>query len=310
MVLLLLTGCIFELFSQRTPYLSTEYTIEHPRIVGLSLQPSRIEPGQEYVTDAVLAATPEAKVQNWTLKTCGLGRPVPTSIGDLNCFNDPQEINVLASSNSLPLVWTPPEIPAIECPDYGWRDTGYGYKDTGYWGKDTGGVPDPPCSHSLPLVLEATVDEKPVLAAAVVNWFAEPSERSQPSSLRESRVVLNLPNSARAGDTIDVEIFVENDHRGSSFFWYVDGGELKRTGWTSAQSWLEDSPEWPTGRTGSNNEWVIPEKIESPLRILVTIVPCLEGGDCSGLGQAGGQMGATEYGLNMTWTQGAVVVVP
>jgi hypothetical protein len=295
MVLLLLTGCIFELFNQRTTYLATEYTIEHPRIVALSLNPPRIEPGQDYETDALMAAPPDMEVQKWTLKTCALGRDVPTYIDNLNCFNDPTEITVLATGTELPLKWTPPEIPEISC---NWG----GYEmDTA--GKDDSGL-DPPCNHDLPLVLEATVDDQPVLAAAFVRWFSNASPRPQPVSMREARVELRLPDTARAGDAIDVEILVENDRRDSSFFWYVDAGTLGKTGWTSAQSWVVDDPAWTEGRTGSTNRWVLPDDASGDLRLMVTVVPCPPGNDCRG----GSWKMDTEYGLNMTWAQGAVEV--
>ncbi len=296
-MILLLSGCIFQLFNQRTTYLANEYLIEHPRIVGLSLQPPRIEPGQEYLTDALLAAPRDVTVQGWTLKTCALGRSVPTYIGDLNCFSDPSEVNILATGDSLPLSWTPPEIPVVDCPEWdtGREDTGEGEEDTG--------ASDPPCAHSLPLLLEASVDGEPVMAAAWVEWFTEPSERPQPHALRDSRVVLELPETSRPGDTIDLEVFIEDDHREAHFFWYIDGGSLERTGWTSAQTWLTDSPEWPMGRTGSSNRWVLPDDAEGTLRLLVTIVPCAE--DCTEE-----RRDEVEYGLNMTWTQGSVEVLP
>jgi len=297
MVLYLLTGCIFELFNQRTTYLATEYTIEHPRIVGLSLNPPRIEPGQVYETDALLAAPPDLEVQGWTLKTCALGRDVPTYIDNLNCFNEPTEVTVLATGAHLPLSWTPPQIPEIAC---GWG--GYGYGDTA--AGDTG--MDPPCNHDLPLVLEATVDHQPVLAAAFVRWFSNASPLEQPESMREARVELRLPREAKPGETVDVEVLVEEDRRDASFFWYVDAGTLKETGWTSAQSWAEDDPGWPDGRTGSTNRWEIPEDAAGDLRLMVTIVPCPPGGNCHGVGWNP----ATEYGLNMTWSQGTLEVTP
>ena len=306
MVLLLLTGCIFELFNQRTTYLATEYTIEHPRIVALSLNPPRIEPGQAYETDALLAAPPDIEVQQWTLKTCALGRDVPTYINNLNCFNDPTEITVLATATELPLAWTPPEIPEISC-DWGkyGADTAWEY-DTGNYGKDTGSGVDPPCNHDLPLVLEATVDDQPVLAAAFVRWFSNASPRPQPVSMREARVELRLPDTARAGDAVDVEILVENDRRDASFFWYVDAGTLEKTGWTSAQSWVADDPSWAEGRTGSTNRWHLPDDASGALRLMVTVVPCPPGENCS----PSRRNSDTEYGLNMTWAQHALEVTP
>ena len=119
-----------------------------------------------------------------------------------------------------------------------------------------------------------------------------------------SDLELRLPNTARAGGAVDVEILVENDRREASFFWYVDAGTLERTGWTAAQSWGTDDPAWPDGHTGSTNRWVIPEDASGNLRLMVTVVPCPPGNDCRG----GSWKMGTEYGLNMTWAQGAVEV--
>lgn len=275
MLLLTLTGCFGELFASRTLYLATEYTIEHPRIVGLSVDPPRIEPGQEYTLEWLLLTPAGGDVGDYALRTCALGREVTTYIGDLNCFQDPDEVNEIAQGSGASMTFTPLETPVIEDCGVIWWDSGHHDSAGGVDSGSDSGARDSACAHQLPLLLEGSVDRAPVFAAGWVSWYTEPQSKEMPTSFRAQQIALSAPESAGPGEAVEITLSVEGDHRSANFYWYVDGGELERTGWTVAHGFVEDDAGWPEGLTTTSNVWTLPE--DGSPRIAVVVSSYREG---------------------------------
>ncbi len=254
-LLVSLTGCFTELFFSRTVYLATEYQILHPRIVGIAVTPPRIEPGREHKLEALYLAPVGQDASAVRVSTCGLGRDVPTFIFDLNCFQDPDEVQLLTTTDRFTTTFTMPETPLVE---------GCGVQIDGDLG-DSGlridtAIQDGPCAHMLPLLIEATVDGEPVLAASFDSWYTGPVEQEEPVSARALQFALNLPSTGAPGEPVTVTAALEGDQKQAEFLWYVDAGELEKTGWTVPQTYVEDEVGWTGGRTTTDNIWVLPEE--------------------------------------------------
>ena len=251
-----LTGCFSELFFSRTVYLATEYRIEHPRIVGMAVDPPRIEPGRTYTLEALYLAPAGQDPSQVRARTCGLGREVPTFIFDLNCFQEPDEVQELVTGDSFRLQFQMPETPLVE---------GCGIQlegdifDTATLGIDTA-LQEGPCAHELPLLLEATVDDTPVLAASFDSWYTGPLDQELPASAWDLQFAMPLPESASPGEELTLTAALEGDQREAEFIWYIDDGELEKTGWTVAQGYTEEEVGWTGGRTTTDNIWVTPSE--------------------------------------------------
>ena len=263
MLLFTLTGCFGELFASRTVYLATEYQVRHPRLVAMALDPPRLEPDREYTLEWLLLAPRGQEVGDYQLRTCALGREVVTYIGDLNCFQDPQEVVDIATGSGASMTFTPPETPAIDECGVIW--------DSGWWDS---GLEKPPdggaCAHELPLLLEGAVGGEPVFSAGWVSWYTSPLETEAPDSLRRARISLEVPAEGAPGETVEARLSMEGDLRSADFFWYVDDGVLEGTGWTAAHTFADDDPAWPNGLTTTTNHWTLPD--EGSLRIAVVVV--------------------------------------
>ena len=264
MLLLHLTGCFGELFASRTVYLATEYRIEHPRIVAMALHPPRLEPDREYTLEWLLLS-PGGDVGETQLRTCALGREVLTYIGDLNCFQDADEVVPITTGTGNSLQFTPPSTPEIDQCGVVWWESGHLHS-----GLPDSGEASNRCAHELPLLLEGSVDEDPVFAAGWVSWYTQALDDEPPTSIRDSRIALDVPAEASAGEAVQVTLQVEGDLRQADFFWYVDDGVLEGTGWSLAHGFVEDDPAWPEGLTTTSNTWTLPD--EGNPRVAVVVV--------------------------------------
>lgn len=289
--LMVLTGCFGELFAGRTVYLSTEYTIDRARIGGISLDPPRIEPGNTYDLSWLVVAPEDQEVGEVTVRTCGLGRDVPTYIWDLNCFQIPDEVTVLATGNRLETVsFSPPETPSLAACTDAWRADGEP-QDSAWWDSGDWGDDDLGCSHYLPILIEADIGGTPTFAATFVAWYADATGEDLPPSARDARIAIQAPSDGAAGETVDVTVVVAGDHRRGEFVWYVDGGVLEDTGWTVAQTFVDDDPAWPDGYTTTTNRWTLPD--EGNPRIFA-VLPASDGWEV--------------WSANSTWTSTRVEV--
>ena len=111
-------------------------------------------------------------------------------------------------------------------PEYDWKDTGE-FSDTADtsvgWVEE--GSNERPCSHYLPIMMEATVNGSPVYAAGFTNWFtSEPVTLSRTPSLANMSIGLTAPETGSAGSEIDLQVQIATDGRSMDFQWYIDDG--------------------------------------------------------------------------------------
>ena len=270
--MLLQVGCFRGLFSEAPRYLATEYVVDRPKIVALKSGPIEMVSGTPTTFDALLVAPQESTIESWTISVCGLDPTMdtPTYIWDLLCFEKQDAVSQLFKTKELPHTFAVPTFPEIDCNTYDTlpMDTGI-VEDTG-WREE--GMDESVCSHYLPLMIEATVDDTPVYAAAFTNWYPTvPYHLRRNASLSEAGIGLQTVNSAAAGSEVRLEISVATDARDASFQWYIDAGQLIDTGITSARTYVEPNDEQPYAQTTSNNRLIIPTDYEGPLRIWVVV---------------------------------------
>lgn len=291
--ILLQTGCFRGLFSEAPRYLATEYVVDRPRIVALKSGPIEMVSGTPTTFDALLVAPKGASIQSWKMSVCGLDPTMdtPTYIWDLLCFEKQEVVSQLFQSSELPHTFAVPTFPEIDCNNGNYRpmDTGL-REDTGWWEEGYG---ESTCSHYLPLMIEATVDDTPVYAAAFTNWYPTvPYHLRRNTPLSEAGIGLRVEDRAVAGSEIALEISVATDARDASFQWYIDAGQLIDTGITSARTYVEPNDTQPYAQTTSHNRLVIPTDYQGALRIWVVVH------------QPWG------HDLDMTWTSTTIEVTP
>ena len=260
------TGCFRGLFSEAPRYLATEYVVDKPRIVAIRSNPTEMVSGTPAQFDALLIAPKGSTVEGWTVSVCGLNPELDTRtfIWDLLCFEKNEAVTQLFTTSSLPYDFAVPEFPEVDgCGDY--EDTGI--VDTG-WGDSE----DYPCSHYLPLMLEATVDGQPVYAAAFTEWYGEiPPHLERRVSYSDVGIELALPTDAASGEQVDLAVTLATDATNATFHWYIDAGTLKETGITRAHSYTEPTEEFALPRTTSTNRLRIPEDYEGTLRVWAVV---------------------------------------
>ena len=291
--MLLQTGCFRGLFSEAPRYLATEYVVDRPKIVALKAGPIEMISGAPTTFDALLVAPKEASIQSWSVSVCGLDPTMdtPTYIWDLLCFEKQDAVSTLFQSTSLPHTFAVPTFPEIDCNNDNYRpmDTGL-TEDTG-WREE--GYGESTCSHYLPLMVEATVDDSPVFAAAFSYWYPTvPYHLRRNTPIAQAGIGLRTVESARAGTEVALEVSVAADARDASFQWYIDSGTLVDTGITSARTYIEPSDEQPYAQTTSNNRLIIPPDYVGALRVWVVAHK------------------PWEHGLDMTWTSVTIEVTP
>lgn len=272
MLILLLTSCFRGFISGQIKYQATEYIVDTPRIVALKASSVEMIGGAPVQFDALLLAPQGTEITDWTISACGLGNETQTWIRDFSCFEDQEAISILGKIDSMPLSLGIPKLPEIKGCENGVRivensaDTG---GDTGLFFEEQY------CSHLLPIRFEAKADQVPVYAAGFLKWlpFIE-EERSK----TEYDVPLNIlaPSTAKAGETIELSFYFipkpdSTNMENTSYHWYIDAGELLRTGLTASTDVESPSIDYPLGKIGTSNQLVIPEDYHGTLRIWVVI---------------------------------------
>ena len=281
------TGCFRGLFSEAPRYLATEYVVDKPKIVAIRSTPTEMVSGEPALFDALILAPQDSDIDGWKVSVCGLNTELDTRtfIWDLLCFEKNEAVTQLFTTPSLPYRFATPTFPQVSgCDEY--EDTGV--VDTGWIDEN-----NYPCAHYLPLMFEATVDDKPVYAAAFTRWYGESSTYlNQSDSYSNAGIELSLPNNALPGEEVTLEVTIAKNASNANFQWYIDAGTLKETGITRAHSYIPPSDEFILPRTTSTNRLVLPKEYEGTLRVWVVIHE---------------PWGAD---LDMTWIEGQIEVNP
>ena len=258
-MILLFTACFRGFFSEQPKYQATEYLVDTPRIVAVRNHPLELVSGAPMVIDALLLAPKEAVIGDWKASVCGLSRNVMTIIWNITCFENAEEVTVLATGSSMPLNFSIPTFPEMDDCTSSWGDQ---EKDTG-WEEES-------CSHYLPTLVETTVDDQPVYAASFSSWYpSQPEDSNLP--LDDIPIGFHVPETATAGEELSIQIELHGDLRYAYFHWYIDAGTLLDTGITAANEYSSPNSAYPNGITKSSNRLVIPSDYQGELRIWVVI---------------------------------------
>ena len=272
MLIFLLTSCFRGFISGQIKYQATEYVVDSPRIVALKASSINMIGGAPVQFDALLLSPQGTEVTDWIISSCGLGNETQTFIWDFSCFEDQEEISILGNTNSMPLSVGIPDLPEIiECDDdvlidEDSADTG---KDTGFFSKDAD------CSHYLPIRFEAKVDQVPVYAAGFLSWFPF-VEEDRVETRYDVPMNFLAPSIAKAGETVDLSFYfipkpTSTNMESTGYHWYIDAGELLRTGLTASTDVTWPSIDYPLGKIGTSNQLIIPEDYHGTLRVWVVI---------------------------------------
>ncbi len=260
------TGCIGAFFEDALSSILLDYEIDKPRLLAMGLEPPILANGIDTELHALIVGPDGGQATEAVWKTCGLRDDVPTSVSSLQCFAEDTEVS-LVGNGSLPASYEMPDLSQVDCDGDVWAwDTGLA--DSGFAEVDT-----IPCTHWLPLLVEAELDRETVQGVLHATWFLQPFDESLslPRTGRQQVQVLAIEGAVVPGETLAVELEVEGDLRDSGFQWYVDAGELEKTSWTATQRY-EAPPEHPVdklGRSWTDNRWTLPEDATGELRIWV-----------------------------------------
>lgn len=266
------TACFRGLFSEGVGYQAQHYLVDDtPRIVALQHTPLQMISGAPAEFNALLLTHPEDTVGKWKISVCGLGKTTTTYIWNLSCFEDSEEVTVIATGSTLPIRYQIPEFPEISNCGYSHGDHPPPENprdmplDTGY---DTGYDPNQDCAHHLPLLVETTVNDKPVFAGAFTYWYPNaPSFVENTQSLSSSPQGIIAPSTAHPGEEIALEYRIHQANGYPSFHWYIDDGTLLDTGITAPTSIDYPSLDYPNGRVITKNRLVVPEEYHGSLRV-------------------------------------------
>ena len=238
--------------------IALDYHIDRPRVLAIRFDPVVVQAEVPVTIDALAVAPRGQVIQTVTAATC-IEDPLAetTTYTDLSCFGEPK-LEVLLGD--IPAVWLPH---GSECTTTtSSTSTSYYstyYSDTG--AGDTGGSVSS-CESTLPILVEARTSDGSgfgsVFSGVPQRAIAVPGLWSYSQSLTASGQV-------RAGGEVQLDFEIANGDLSPSypgFHWYVDAGELVKTGVTAPTSVEPDL-------TKAANTLRIPEDWHGPLRVIV-----------------------------------------
>lgn len=264
-------GCVIFPWEEAVIYQALDYTIDHPRLLAVDVDPPLLAGGQPVRLDALFLSPGGDTPTSVSWSTCGLRTDIWVYLYSLECFSVEEEI--LPLGEGLPATWTPP---VLDIP----TDTA--------WGGN---------SSFLPFLLEARFGDEVVRGTFHASLYGSVKDYGGgvPTSFHD------MPLTVTAGPVEDGQVALEavlgDDQPNATFRWYVDDGQLLDTGRTAVQE-----------RTGTavvgRNRWVVPEEPGS-YRVAV-VVSALDSGAPWGKPPDTDQAGDTGHHGPDTWWNGEV----
>ncbi|MEL6348180.1 MAG: hypothetical protein AAFV53_34040 [Myxococcota bacterium] len=250
-----LAACLVPLPGEQTsPELlaATDYRIDRTRVVALRFDPPVLQDNETVnIEGLILSPTAFDQVQ---VRGCGLREDVPSILDSPTCFDVPE------------LVWDIGEGVNVQ-----WDTPHF---DAAFWEQCPGAVStfgDDLCSSTFAVGITAQGEDQIARGATLTRIFIG-QEGTRPSPAHLQDLALAAPQTALPGEVIDLGLrFTPNadflDHITASdpVRWFVDDGELLRTGRTGAHFTAD-------GQILSANHLRIPDDYEGDLRV-VAILP-------------------------------------
>ena len=227
--------------------LALDYEIDRTRVVAIRALPlSVLHPRPVTVDALVLAPRPIDRVE---ASICGLREDVRVEIGsDATCFSNPDLVEPIATE--LPFRWRPPDLSHLDCDEAA---------------EDTGPFVTDGCVSEVPLKIDAWADGDRGSAVLEVPIRLYSGPERPPTPLVEAWRELEVRGEPRRGGELGLVFKIESEAELLSFRWYIDQGELYRTGRTITQR--------KVGNVHTTvNRLTVPTTWIGPLRIAVVVV--------------------------------------
>lgn len=250
--LLLLSAC-FRLPAEWTDeslYLILDPHTDRPRMLAARVDPPFVVAGQSITVDALFLGPTE--VTSVRSAVCGLSDEVAVEVRGLTCFTEADLVQQVATG--LPFRWQVPLLPGISREDCD--------------GGDSGLLVSQECVSRVPLRLDATFADGEVAYGSLllpILLLPDGVTAGERAVLADHPMRVSATGPTAPGSEVALEAAIlgpVDEVLWQDFRWYVDGGTLRDTGRTTAQS-------VSYGHVLTRNRLVIPDDWSGPLRIVV-----------------------------------------